>query len=204
MARKKYSPEFFEATLIKIDVDIDELRRAAPLTPILAEAEGGLDAVLAAMRFSQDPTITKFLKVYDSGNVHDKVIVPWEAWAIKARLDISALLGSILIALRQQSVNVIKVLSITAHPETIRARIKSAKTPKGVKDRDALDTALGFLPAQKGTTFIGKYFAGTQGADPEEPGPAAPTPSPARPDEIDVDDLFPDVESTQRMLGNGN
>ncbi len=194
---------------MKLEIDYDELKRAAPLTPILQEAEGGLPAVLEAMRFSQDPTIVKFLRAYDSGQEIDHHIMPWEAWAVKARLDISALLGSILIALRQQAVNTIKIVSITNHPDVVRATVKNALTPKGFRDRETLHTALGFLPRPKGTTFIEKYFAGTQGGDPgdgedkpiDQPGNQAPLP--ARPDEVDIDDLFPNVEDTQMLIGDG-
>jgi hypothetical protein len=121
--------------------------------------------------------------------------VPWEAWAIKCGLDIHGLLGSIMIAMRQASVNLVKVLAITGHPGTVKARIKNAMTPRGYKDRDSLDVALGLLPGQKGTTIIGKYFAGT--ATPEEEKP------PSRPDEPDVDQLFPDLAETQFLITDG-
>jgi hypothetical protein len=147
------------------------------------------------MRFSADPDIIKFLRIYDVATNTDQECVPWEAWAIKAGLDIHNLLGSIVIALRQHSVNLVKVLAITGHPATTRARIKNALTPRGYKDRDAIDTALGLLPQQKGTTFIGKIFAGT--ATPEEEK------APSRPDEPDVDDLFPDLSETQFMITDG-
>lgn len=191
---RKFSQEFREATLVKIDVDIDELRKVAPITPILEEAEGGLPAVLAAMRFSTDPTITKFLREYDAGSDIDRIVVPWEAWALKAKIELHTLLGEIIFALRQQSVNAVKVLAITSHPDVVKARIKNAKTPRGYKDRDALDTALGLLPQQKGATFIGKFFAA--GA----PDPETPNPDQGHPEEPDVDELFPDIESTQLLL----
>jgi len=162
------------------------------MTPMLMEAEGGLPAVLSAMRFSADPYIVKFLKAYDATTDIDRAALPWEVWAIKAGLQIEPLLGSILIALRQYSVNTIKLLTISTHPEVVRARIQNALTPKGYRDRDAIDTALGFLPQQKGATFIGKYFSGT--AVPEEEKP------PTRPDEPGVEDLFPDISNTQFLL----
>lgn len=174
---------------------------------MLQEAEGGLPAVLDAMRFSGDPTILKFLKAYDSGNEIDHHLMPWEAWAVKARLDITTLLGSIMIAMRQQSVNAIKILSISTHPEVVRATVKNAMTPKGFRDREVIHTAMGFLPRPKGATFIEKYYGGTVGDSPGDGEPrAGDTPPagepvvPARPDEMDVDDLFPNVEDTQQLL----
>lgn len=181
--------------LFKHDINLDELRRQPQITPILAESEGGLDTVVAAMRFSADPDIVKFLRVYDATSDVDRECVPWEAWAMKAGLDIHSLLGSIMIAMRQASVNLIKVLAITGHPGTVRARIKNAMTPKGHRDRDALDVAMGFAPQQKGTTFIGRYFAGTSIQEEEK--------VPVRPDEPDVDDLFPDLSQLQFMITDG-
>jgi hypothetical protein len=187
---------------------LEEVKRAAPITPMLQDAEGGLPAVLDAMRFSADPTILKFLKAYDSGNEIDHHIMPWEAWAVKARLDMSTLLGSIMIAMRQQSVNAIKIMSISTHPKVVEATVKSALTPKGFRDREVIHTAMGFLPRPKGATFIEKYYGGTVGSSPDDgdqrPGdtpPAGAPTAPARPDEVDVDDLFPDVEDTQLLLG---
>lgn len=207
--KRKFSQDYYEASLIKLEIDLDEVNNAAPLNAILKEAEGGLPAVLNAMRFSQDPVILKFLKAYKLGNEIDHHIIPWEAWAVKARVDIPALLGSIMIALRQQSVNTIKIVSITTHPDVVRATVKNAMTPKGHRDRENLHTALGFLPRAKGATFIDKYFAGTVGSsipdDNESPQPDKPADVlPARPDEIDIDDLFPNVEDTQLMLGDGH
>ncbi len=145
------------------------------------------------MRFSTEPNILKFLEVYDAGTDVDRECIPWEAWAIKARVKPTVLMGEIIFALRQQSVDLIKVLAITGHPDTVRARLKNAKTPQGVKDRDALDIALGFAPQQKGATFIGKYFQ-SGARDPED------APEPSRVIEPDVDELFPDLEQTQFLL----
>jgi hypothetical protein len=184
--------------LVKHEVDEDELRCAARLTPILEEAEGGIPAVVTAMRFSTDPSIVKFLREYDRASERDRAAIPFEVWAVKAKVDMNTLLGEIIFALRQHSVNAVKVLAITSHPDVIRARIKAAKTPRGYKDRDAIDTAMGFLPQPKGATFIGKYFAGGTPETPE------PTPDTSHPEEPDVDELFPDLESTQMLLTDGN
>ncbi len=179
------------------NVNRQALALIPPITPILLEAEGGIATVFSAMRMSQDPTIVKFLREYDKSPEIDRQCLPLEVWILKAKVEPNTLLGEIIFALREQSVNVVKVIAMTSHPDVVRARIKNAKTPKGYRDRDALDTALGLLPTPKGTTIIGKYFAGGT------PEPAKDPPGGARPDETDVDDLFPDLESTQMMLTDG-
>lgn len=116
-----------------------------------------------------------------------------EAVALAAKVDIPALLGEILLAMREQSVNTVKLIAIASHPETILKRVEYAKTPGGYRDRDALDTMLGALPSPKGPTFINKFFAGGQ-QDDAEPKEA--------PEELveDVDFVFPDVSVMQEKV----
>ncbi len=182
-----------EASLIKIGVDRDVLAHAPNLTALLVEANGGLPSVLEAMRFSEDLSITKFLEHYDAGTDTDREIIPWEAWAIKAKLDVTKLLGAILFAMREQSVNVVKILAISNHPDTVKAQIAQAKKPGGFKDRQALNTSLGFFPSPKGPTINANFFSGG------DPIPA-PAPDTNMPGEVFPDDLFPNLGLTQRLL----
>ncbi len=190
------SPEArrLEAHLIKIDIDFAALARAPKFQAMLSEADGGLPAVIDCMRYSEDPGIIAFLKRYDAGTDEDREIIPWEAWAVKAKLDISKLLGAILFALRQQSVQIVKILAISNHPATVRAQIEQAKRPEGFKDRNALNVALGFAPSAKGPANIGNSFAaGIVEEEPEETDTNMPG-------DVDVEDLFPDISQTQRLL----
>ena len=144
--------------------------------------------MIAAMRFSDNPHIQEFLEVYDEWKqLHD--YVPLEAFALAADVDFSQLLGAAIFALQNQFANIVKVIAITSHPATVRARIKNALKPGGVKDRNALDTALRFLPQPKGTTTIIMPGGGTVVQD-----------SGMNPDDVDTQDLFPDLAQTQKML----
>lgn len=193
--KPKITRLFYEATLVKIDVDLEEVEQAPPITPILAQAQGGLKSVLNSMRFSSDPGIMQFLKVYDRATELDRSIIPWEAWAIKAKLDCNTLLGSILVAMRQHSQDIVQVIAFSAHPDTVRARVKNAMTPEGHKDRDALDVSLGFAPQPKGATFIKNMMVGSTPTPPDD----TPTPPP-REQEPDANVLFPDLSETQRLI----
>lgn len=143
------------------------------------------------MRFSQDALITEFLAEYDKSSHIDQKILPWEAYCLHLKLDAAALLGAIMLCLREHSVNVVKVIAMTGHPETMKARVRAAKTMGGVRDRDALDRGLGFLPVPKGGVTIVNRIPGAEGQEELEEGET----------EADVDYLFPSLAETQKKLG---
>jgi len=114
------------------------------------------------MRFvADDPTIQSFLDKYDSVPSGDREKLSWEAIALAAGLDLRVFLGSAMLALQSQAVNMVKIIAMTSHPKITRARVKYGLLPSGEKDRTALDTAMGFLPSPKGPTFIGKAIFGS-------------------------------------------
>jgi hypothetical protein len=156
--------------LRRLGVDVLALRSSPEITPMLKNAEGGLKAVLGAMRFvADDPTIAAFLEKYDSTPTCDKEMVSWEAIALAAGIDLRVFLGSAMLALQSQAVNMVKIIAMTSHPKITRARVKYGLLPSGEKDRTALDTAMGFLPSPKGLTFIGKAIFGGSGGEQKIP-----------------------------------
>lgn len=148
------------------------------------------------MRFSQDPLIASFLDKYDSIPKRDRESLPIEAIAVAAGIDVRHLWGEIMLAIREQSVNAVKIIAVASHPDVIRKRVEFSMTPGGFRDRDALDTMLGALPSNKGTTFINKYFAG------KDNPPGEPSEEPEEKEELvdDVDFIFPDAERLQERV----
>jgi len=177
------------AALVKLGVDELELTQAPMFTDILEAVNGGLPEVARAMRFSNDPNIVAFLKEYCRAHEKDRAIVPWEAFALKAGVDIRQLLGAITLTLLEHGVNIVKVIAITHHPDVVRARIKNALKPGGVRDRNAIDKMLGLLPASTGDTIFN--FPGAWSRDDVVE---------IEPNDIDLNDLFPDLAETQKML----
>ena len=178
-----------ETVLVKLGVDKDELAIAPPLTTILSQAEGGLPAVLAAIRFSHHPEIEKFLEVWNAATDEDRELAPLEAFALKAEVDFPSFLGECILELQNQFANIVKVIAITSHPKTMRARVKNALTPGGYRDRNAIDTALRFLPQAKGATTVFNF------------GPVSqPASVGVHPDDVETNDLFPDLSTTQKLL----
>ncbi len=196
-----------QQALKRLGVDVLALRSAPEITPMLKNAEGGLKAVLGAMRFSSDnPYIADFLSKYDSIPSGDREKLSWEAIGLAAGVDLLALLGAAMIALQSHAVNTVKIIAMTNHPKITRARVKYGLLPSGEKDRTALDTAMGFLPSPKGPTFIGKAVFGTSGQamsaqgagrgdDDDEDGPVI-----NGDDDPDLDNLFPPANEMQQKL----
>lgn len=195
-----------QQALKRLGVDLQLLRSAPAITPLLKNAQGGLKAVLGSMRFcSDDPSIQSFIEKYDSIPSGDREKLSWEAIALAAGLDSRVFLGSVMLALQSHAVNKVKIIAMTGHPEITKARVKFGKLPSGEKDRTALDTAMGFLPSPKGPTFIGKAVFGAgrqnmsaQGAgqgDDDDDGPVIDGD-----DDPDLDILFPPSNDIQQKL----
>lgn len=131
--------------LRKLGVSADQLASATQITPLLKGTRGGLKAVLEAMRFSKDPVVQSFLAKRDSLGVWARENTCWEVIALAAGVDLLHLLGAALLAWREQTVTVGKLMAMFNLPEVVKKRIEYAKRPGGWRDRDALDKLLGLL-----------------------------------------------------------
>ena len=185
-----------ETTLVKMGIDRHDLSTIAPITEILKNADGGIPEVIRALRFSIEPFIEQFFDQYDGATEEDRALLPLEAFILKADIDEAQFIGEAILMLQNTSANIVKIIATTAHPRVMRARVENALKPGGYRDRNAIDTALRFLPQPKGaTTFI--FPPGTQ-----PQGPAS-SQSMVNPDDVDAEDLFPDLFRTQKLLKSG-
>jgi hypothetical protein len=185
-------------SLRRLGVSPEVLLRAPNISSLLRETKGGLKHVIEVMRFSTDPIIGTFFEKYDSISEHDRNQLTLEAVCIAANVEPTHLLGSALLAIREHSVSKVKILAISNHPDLMKKRIEFAKLPGGSRDRDALDTALGFLPTSKGSTFINKIVQ-TGGSD----KPSLDTGDDNNGKEAMMDDVgyaFPDASEVQNKL----
>lgn len=178
--------------LKRLGVTPEQLASAPDVTSILKETRGGIKLAFKAMRFSNGELIQKFLTKYDSITERDREKVSIEAVALSAGLDVRHLWGEIMLAIREQSVNQVKMIAIAAHPKITKSRVKFAQTPGGFRDRDRLDEMLGAIRAPQGSTFINKFFAGG----------SKETEEPEAKEEVvdDLNFLFPDCEKMQERL----
>jgi hypothetical protein len=181
--------------LVHLDVDLKKLEREPKFTEMLRHHSlGGLEQVLMAMRLaSNDPIIAKFLERYDRISPAFQKLLPWEAVAQLAEIECRQLLGAIVLALREHSATEVKIAALTAHPTVTQATIKSAQLlgNDGVRDRQMIHQALGFLAVPKGQTINLNF-----------PEPEADASREIDPDDIDMNELFPDLTETQKLLSD--
>jgi hypothetical protein len=182
-----------EYLLKRLNVSPEHLAKSPDLNRFFRENGISIKKAIEAMRFSEDPLIRGFLDKWDTFGDRDHKSLPLHAVALSAGIDAKHLLGEILLAMREHSVNSVKIIAVSAHPEITQKRVEFAKTPGGFRDRDALDEMLGALKPSAGNTFIGKFFAGTTKEMPDNEDQA---------EELvdDLDYMFPDASMIQDKI----
>jgi hypothetical protein len=181
--------EKLDRILIRLKVDRHRLAREPQIMEIIDNAAmGGRQKVLIAMRLSTDPIVQEFLDHHDNLPPSYQKIVPWEAIALIAGVGVRQLLGGIILALRQHSTAGVKIAALSAHTEITKATIANAMVPgqEGFRDRQMVHQALGFLAPPKGQT-INFNFDRAKADGVEE----------VEPEDIDMNDMFPDLTTTQ-------
>lgn len=188
--------------LKRLGVSQEDVENAQQVTDLLKYAEGGLKAVLAAMRFaSQNETIRIFLQKYDSIPSGDREKLPWEAIVIAAELESDTFFGAASFAVANYASNKSKIILSSSHPKVTQARVAFALLPGGEKDRFAIDTMVGALPSPKGPTFIGKAIFGgaSQTANEKDDDDSTPQEG-VFVDTDNLDSLFPPSADMQEKL----
>lgn len=142
--------------------------------------------VIEAIRFSQEPVVTDFLKIYDSTPVCDRKQISFEAMALKAEVDFNALLGAMMFSFTAMQKQKSAMIAMDAHPGIVSATAKFAKKAKHVQDRKMLHEAVGFLPTPKGQS-INLNFPGSKDESPDSGDAASP----------EFDGLFPLITKKQ-------
>lgn len=193
---QKYELKRTRGPLARIGVTVEQYVAAPKISPILREIQGGKSKALKAMRFSSSDLIQQFLAKYDSISARDRERLSIEAIALSAGINIPHLWGEIMLAMREHSVNSVKIIAVANHPEVLKKTLEFATLPGGIRDREHIHTMLGALPSNKGATFFVKNFypgGKPKGEDESEDD---------RPPEI-VDDLeyiFPGAELIQERV----
>jgi hypothetical protein len=178
--------------LRRLGISADQLRSAPPISSVVKQAYGGLTQGLEALRFSSDLSAIAFVEKYDSIPARDRECLPWEAIALSAEIDPTRFMGAFIFAMQNYSANMVKIIALSNHPEIMRKRVEFAMQADGTRDRDVIDTGLGFLPTAKGSTFIINPQTPKKEEEEEPDGIDAP--------QDDLDYLFPDLIDTQQEL----
>jgi hypothetical protein len=152
--------------------------------PNLTAIIGKRTSVIESMRFSQEPSVVGFLKVYDQTPVCDRKQISFEAVALKAGCNFNELLGAIILSFRSVQAQRSAIIAMEHHPNVVEATVGYAMTEDGFKDRRMLHEAVGFVPTPKGAS-INVNFPGVATANSGDDDAAATEP--------EIDNVFPRI-----------
>lgn len=170
------------------------------ITYMLEKAEGGLEQVIEALRASDEEEAIAFIAKYDDLSDSDRARVSIEEISVAAGVRTIDLLGVATKALFQQSQTVAAIITATGHEEVVKKSIQMALQDKGIRDREMIHTATGFLPVPKGTVILNQKtqianFGGKSG----EEGDDVPD-APESDDLPSMDDDILALQKTSRKL----
>lgn len=124
------------------------------ISHILCYAEGGIDTVVQSLRGYDEEDAQAFIEKYDAISPSDREKLTIEEIATAAGIRTLDLLAVATKALFIENQTISAIIAATSHPKVVEKSVAMAKQPGGVRDREMLHTAMGFLPAPKGATFI--------------------------------------------------
>lgn len=159
------------------------------------------------MRYSRHPAILQFLDVWDDTPVADRKQIPFEAVALKAKVDIAELIGAYLLSFRTLQQQKSALIAMTHHPDVVEDTIEFAGRRDGISDRRMLHEAVGFLPTPRGLS-ITQNFANLANQPEAETEPEKVETATAP----DIEDIFPMIndreekwqQSRQKLLEGTN
>ena len=184
------------AALRRLAVDEKALQRMPDISEILSEAGVSKAQAIKTLRFSDDQLAITFLDTYDSLPLTDRDRVPLEALILKSGVNPVHFLGTLFLAVRENTINRSKMIAMANHPEVMQATVEAALIPGGYRDREQLHIMTGALPSNKGVTVFQKF----SGVTPDGPQKPAEPVQEAEIVETDANYIFPDSSRMQERL----
>ena len=143
-----------EQALILLDVTEDQVD-ACPKIGHLFKGIGGKDRVLEFLEGSEEPDARLLLAQAKKLTTHQLDAAPFEALCLAAGLTTKRAFGLVAEEATTQSAAASMLVAKAARADVVKATVDSALTPFGVKDREMLHKAEGFVPVPKTqTTFV--------------------------------------------------
>jgi len=122
---------------------------ASPRIDQLLAAVGSRTKIFDYLAASEEPEARVVFNLRSRLTRSQQLNVPLEAYAVAAKLSTKKLFGLIMQEVMDNSTKISAMLAKIHHPEVVQTSIKQAKKPSGIKDREMLHKAVGFLPTPK-------------------------------------------------------
>ena len=130
---------------------LDKLPFDIPLNMVL-RGVGGFEGALqyAAMLAQSDERYMRLMYLVENASPSDRKVLKAGDWLKAADIDPSDFVGDMARMAYKMNADAGAFIAAVAHPQIVQAAVKSAKKVKGgVKDREMLFKAVGFLPVPK-------------------------------------------------------
>jgi hypothetical protein len=139
----------------------------SPKVEHLFKPIGGKEKALEFLAGSEALEARKILELHDRLNLAQKAAVPFEAYCCSAGISPKRAFGIVCEEASDQSAKAVDLLAKVRHPEVLEATIDNALRASGVRDREMIHKAQGFVPVPKTsvTNFFGRVDARTQTAN---------------------------------------
>ena len=198
---KSFSRNRKEEVLKRLGLKPGDMDGVPLISHILRESEGGIEEVIECLRGSDDEIAQGFIARYNKLAPSDKTRVSIEQVCVAAGIDTPDLLGAATKAIfnAKQATSQLKLAS--AHPKLVAKSIQMGLQDKGVRDREMMHSAVGFLPkAQGGAVFFKQTI---QVAHLENPDNAMTITQPDQPDLPEMETDIIGLNSAAKKLLEG-
>lgn len=174
----------------RLGVSAEQITAESRITPLLKKAGVKIDRALEILEADDSDDAKRFVTLYRSIPPSDVKHLSIEEIALAAKVTPRRLWEVLCGAALQQGRETVQFMVAVNQPAIVAASIRSAKTTKGVYDREHLYKATGLLPTPKGSTTIISVGGKTE---------AEPPPTPHDPDETTsklpgADDYFLEIQ----------
>jgi hypothetical protein len=144
---QRNATKYRSGALRRLGITLPQTRNLARITHLLEHADGGVPAVLAALRLVDHPDADKFLACYDALSETDLGHVTIEEISVAAGIGPKRLLEMAVSALVEDSESLGKIIASSYYPKVIQATADCAYLyPDNWVDRKTFLSATGFLP----------------------------------------------------------
>lgn len=137
----------------RLGVTPEQVSTVPQISHLLRRLDGGRSAAIALLRGSANPDARRFLEVYDDAPVTLRARLPIEAFCLAAGIPTYRMAGIVVEEAVRQGTMVSIVIAASNLPRIVRKTVEMALTNGGVRDREMLLQATGFLPLPRGSTI---------------------------------------------------
>ena len=134
----------------KLGISPDDVAKVPKISHVLKKIKGGNAEAVELLRHSKAQEAIDFFKVYEDIPAYLAALLPIEAFCFAAGVDTRTICQLIFNEALDQSNQAARMLTAINLEDLVQTSIDVGKAPLGIKDRENLQKAIGFLPIPDG------------------------------------------------------